>query len=958
MNLFQHKHQKLILQCYPAGKAVDKKPNSSELSYLLYYASTRRVKLEKVINFLKDKTHHDVGRNRTGNLQVTLAIIQELIKKCSENLNVFAFQVCYILQSIANTKDLALCKNVVKTFGVLCENLDGGLFTGDKEFIKIFTEVFQTLVSFGKDRSGVTQYDWQMISLMAINDISSCLSYNAAVGKKFIALSIPVLLQFIIANNPQSSILQRLKSNLHVEDDGKRLSRAHSQKSHSKIAQQIDDDFTNDSLTLTDITEKAFSSMKSFFNTNAASQISEVTRAVVQHNILNGTDLEWGVSFLELCITWIPVQLRFVSLSTLLATLGRINIEGNTKSNYNMQFQYARYLLGLLSSRVNMIGLSVSDIIQQLLSLQADLILKASDLDKSEISILTDIYSDCICSLTTHIYYFDQVPDSIQEILIKIDYILESSFVEDNNITSTGEQIQDLIIQLLDNISKIFLILKNKSSSINRNHVNLEHWDISLGLLAPQGDHDDNRKMIISTPQLINIQAKYLKVFDEFLNNELAVGNSKKSYDLLSKQSRLDPGSTAVEGVNKSDDSDNGKDFKKPDANQYITNQQNFISHFLMYIDKFFENYDSPNTQSVLLLVTVLKDMMNILGLNFLSNFIPFFHHWVMKVNRASNFTQRQKFKDTFAHIILYYMLKDLDEQYSHDLQNYCKSSKLFKQILDAVEYRKMQKFWVYGIDPSPSDLENIKGDRTIPTDANGNYIAIRIKPENIEEFACGNNFLIVWLHPQKQLLTEIEKSQVSTHMSTFNNDSRNTNMTVIMDQGSSALSGGADHGGHFVPPPEFVNHTGLSSESASSNSEKGLYTGLGLGTAGDITMIHSEILQYSQHFQERGLPHGNGFATILRTVDSVNSTNDGLIYTYDSKYLQSPRVSDLKDAMSTHRGIRLSKPNFGGANGTANMTDSASTSNGSVLNKNMQTTDVDSILSGLESEDEAAFVV
>ena len=181
-----------------------------------------------------------------------------------------------------------------------------------------------------------------------------------------------------------------------------------------------------------------------------------MTRAVVQHNILNGTDLEWGVSFLELCITWIPVQLRFVSLSTLLATLGRINIEGNTKSNYNMQFQYARYLLGLLSSRVNMIGLSVSDIIQQLLSLQADLILKASDLDKSEISILTDIYSDCICSLTTHIYYFDQVPDSIQEILIKIDYILESSFVEDNNITSTGEQIQDLIIQLLDNISKIF----------------------------------------------------------------------------------------------------------------------------------------------------------------------------------------------------------------------------------------------------------------------------------------------------------------------------------------------------------------------------------------------------------------------------------------------------------------------------------------------------------------------
>ena len=51
-----------------------------------------------------------------------------------------------------------------------------------------------------------------------------------------------------------------------------------------------------------------------------------------------------------------------------------------------------------------------------------------------------------------------------------------------------------------------------------------------------------------------------------------------------------------------------------------------------MYIDKFFENYDSPTHNQCYFLVTVLKDMMNILGLNFLSNFIPFFHHWVMKV--------------------------------------------------------------------------------------------------------------------------------------------------------------------------------------------------------------------------------------------------------------------------------------------------------------------------------------
>lgn len=976
MNLFQHKHQKLILQCYPAGKAVDKKPNSSELSYLLYYASTRRVKLEKVINFIKDRTQHDVHRNRAGNLQVTLAIIQDLIKKCSDNLNVFAPQVCDIFQTILNTKDLALCKSVVKTFGILCDKLDGALFTGDKYFVRVFTDVFQTLATMGKDRSGVSQYDWQMISLMSIKHISKCLSYNQTCGKKFVALSIPTLVQTIITNNPQSSILQKLKSNLHEEDNGRRLSRVQLQKSQRVIAQQIDDDFLNDTLTLVDVNEQAFSAVNAFFNTNTASQISEVTRAVVQHNIMNGTDLEWGVSFLELCITWIPVQLRFVSLSTLLATLGRINIEGNSKSNYNVQFQYGRYLLGLLSSKVSMIGLSVSDIIQQLLTLQTDLIMKTSDLDKSDISILTNIYSDCICSLTTHIYYYDQVPDSIQEILMKVDFVLDSSFVDETNPTITGQQIHDVIVQLLYNVSKIFLILKNKPSSISRNHVNLEHWDLSLALLAPENESDESIKTILTTPQLISIQTKYLKVFDEFLNNELAVGKSKQSYDPASKQSRLDPGSQANDILYSKDTHENGHDYKEPNVNQYITQQQNFISHFFMYIDKFFESYDSPNTELVLLLVAVLKHMISILGLNFVSNFIPFFHHWIMKVNKFNSFTQREKFKDTIAHIILYYILKELDDQYSHDLQNYCKNSKLFKQILDAVEYRKVHKYWIHGIDSSPSDLESTKTQRVLPTDVNGQQIPVRIKPENIEEFACGNNFLIVYLHPQKQLLTAIEKSQISTHMSTFNNDSRVTNNTFMMDQGSlfgsgpvstgaaaAAVAAGLgnpnsiaeESGGHFIPPAEFVQRSGLSSDVVSSNSEAGLYIGLGLGTSGDITMIHSEILQYSQHFQERGLPHANGLTTILRTIDSVDTTNDGSIYTYDSKYFQSPRVNDLKDAMSTHRGIRLAKPNFSGANGH---NDTASTTAGSVLNRNMATTDVDSILSGLDSEDEAAFVV
>ena len=62
------KHQVLILKCYPRDQKnnPDARPNSSELSYLLYYASTRRTKLQKVGVFLEKIIAHDVPRGRAG----------------------------------------------------------------------------------------------------------------------------------------------------------------------------------------------------------------------------------------------------------------------------------------------------------------------------------------------------------------------------------------------------------------------------------------------------------------------------------------------------------------------------------------------------------------------------------------------------------------------------------------------------------------------------------------------------------------------------------------------------------------------------------------------------------------------------------------------------------------------------------------------------------------------------
>ena len=72
------KHQVLVLKCYPRTSkgAVDVKPNSSELSYLLFYATSRRSKIQKIGAFLEKKTASDVWRLRIGYVALAFLLPQ------------------------------------------------------------------------------------------------------------------------------------------------------------------------------------------------------------------------------------------------------------------------------------------------------------------------------------------------------------------------------------------------------------------------------------------------------------------------------------------------------------------------------------------------------------------------------------------------------------------------------------------------------------------------------------------------------------------------------------------------------------------------------------------------------------------------------------------------------------------------------------------------------------------
>lgn len=890
MPIFHSKHQKLVLQCYPPGKAIDKKPNPSELSYLLYYASTRRVKLEKVGSFLKRKTISDCNHNRSGNLIVTLLICSELMEKCSENLNAFAPYICSILNSILDTKDLLVCKVLLDTYRVFCNKLDETLFSGDKEFVDLFSTLSKKLISFGADkqRSGPNELDWLILSVKSCKYMTKCTGYDSKMNRKFINLFTPMLLNVVKDGVSEQGLINKLGTSINIEDNKTKLSKVTSRVS-TVFNYASDDDGENHIVTKREVTEAAFNALRSLFHSSLTSQIVQATRTIT--SCLQKLDASpmWCSTFLDICVTWIPVQLRFLALSTLLTDLDSFSTNASAKSScYAEQVSYGKYILGLVSRDVSMIGLSISDVTQKLLSLQTKLLLEQSSyLKREQVEELSDIFSNCICSLSTHIYYFDQVPDSIQSILIKINNVLEYYFF---NTKIDKARLHELILIFIKDIETIFVWLKKRPSSINRSQVSLETWNLGLPLVCPQfsfgvlrADDNENSTPLLTPEQLIDIQLKFIKVFQTYLldeikpisDRELTSGENYSSIDYLLPET---------------------KNYLQPDFNDYISDEDNYITHLLIYVDQYLLDEKNIEIKVVLELIETLRVMISVLGINFVNNFIPFFFHWQLPSN-SSEVKVSAKLRDTTAYILLYQSLIQMDDIYK---LNYVRRSKLYHNMLGDINFRKLNALW-YAELPSSTEAEAFSTDIVSSYDDLSRF---NLSKKCFEEFTNGEEFVSRWLNLDRKLRLDMINGHRDYYKSKIDMDFNDADA-----QGTTSSESEVD-----------IDEAG---------STIGKLNGLGLGNANDISSIQSGILLSHNHGSTR-----NGY-----DGDTPNAS----LYTIEGRSHFAPRVSELKDNYLNRKpsALGMNDPNS-----------SSTTFPSSVLSKQMAHSEIKSILENLDDDD------
>ncbi|KAH8692750.1 hypothetical protein BGW36DRAFT_399556 [Talaromyces proteolyticus] len=481
------KHQVLILKCFPRYQkgVLQVKPNASELSYLLYYASTRRSKLQKVGAFLEKKAAREVHKGRIGNVQVVLQILTALIEKLPRELPLYAHSILAIIETVIHSNDITMVEETVPTFEMFCNSQDLSVLAVEQQHATRYLSIVRSYAAFAstKLKSPANASNdlpislrWKNIGLKAIRSIVCSESISGDGGKQ-LSIIVPIILENLYAGSEDVLISLQSKASEKAFDETSEQAQSRRRRASTVTVQTVDAHAPDgnvaeasgttadaDKVAELEVRLLAMRCLERIFVVSSnRSQIRTAAGLVLQF-IVDKQDnsvsekpfresKDWAQSLMELIVKWCPVQDRFIVLFTAVEILRGMSVDGHP---VNKQIVMASLIGSLLKSPVNMIGLSVIDVlvgfVQHILRLlqtpipsdsqpqldstnegenPSDLAINADSekpnvIASSEPTIspenarLVSLLKECIGNLATHIYYADQISDMIRTLLKRI----------------------------------------------------------------------------------------------------------------------------------------------------------------------------------------------------------------------------------------------------------------------------------------------------------------------------------------------------------------------------------------------------------------------------------------------------------------------------------------------------------------------------------------------------------
>ena len=483
------KHQVLVLKCYPRHNKqnVDAQANSSELSYLLYYASTRRSKLPKVAAFLDKRTAADVPKGRAQSISVTLQIVAALVDKCPRDLPLFAAAVLDILRLILAAGHVAMVCDTVPVFEALCAHQDPAQLAADLDYTRAYEAIVQRYAAFAAAPNSTTSSTststttttaaptttipvalrLRRAGLQALKAVAASDSLGAQTGRQLAAL-IPVLLHNLHATDADADAAARLArleaADAAAHDDDALAHDLALRRRQSAAAGTTAD---ADKLAEDEVAILALQALKNLFQGVNRGQLRLATAALLEFMATVSVSSAWATRLMAMVCAWAPVQDRYAILVALVEALVGSPI---VDSDMDRQLLLASLVAHLLTSPINFIGLSVMDVLVGLVShtllllqlggpgsaiaphpqqpmspiagskspdLSAPVVMDVvKEPSHARVQLLQTV-QQCMAGLATHVYYTDQISDMIDAILTRLKPSRLSS------VSSTADAIEN-----------------------------------------------------------------------------------------------------------------------------------------------------------------------------------------------------------------------------------------------------------------------------------------------------------------------------------------------------------------------------------------------------------------------------------------------------------------------------------------------------------------------------------
>jgi protein EFR3 len=421
------------------------------------------------------------------NVQVTLQILAAIIEKAPRDLSLYSKSILTILDSVLRSGDVNMVEDSIPTFEAYCKHVSSASLTADQQRAQQYLSIVQHYAGFAAKKKPADKkvpdsiplsLRWRTLGLRAIRAVvgSEALATDS---NRQLNLVMPVILENLSLeeDNVLATLQQRAKTSERMDDETARRRRMSIatvttvDTIEGDPAAAVETTAGADKVAEEEVRALALRCLKQIFSVGIGSTRGQTRLAtaltlkfIASRNppkVTHETSRtgNWATSLFEAIARWTPVQDRFIIVVTAMETLVRSPM---AEGVLEKQLVLTTMVDWLLSSPINLIGLSVMDVllgfVQHMLVLlqlggpnarfamqnRQDTLgfYKEAKEAFDPSSVLTEnamartpskeliasparqelleSLQKCIAALSNHIYYTDQISDMLTAILARL----------------------------------------------------------------------------------------------------------------------------------------------------------------------------------------------------------------------------------------------------------------------------------------------------------------------------------------------------------------------------------------------------------------------------------------------------------------------------------------------------------------------------------------------------------